>query len=1742
MTVNVTSWGTGQSVFEQEGLRWAQAVWLQETHLTKAAGVAASAKLLKQGWQSSFTEAICTPGGKGSGGVAFAAAQSVGMGYCPLVPTGTLVRGRIQAMHLNAIAPGGVLCVNVYMVAGAELSEENWALWMKLGRLLKIWKGPFVVGGDFQTEPAAVEETGWLHQVDGTIIHPNEGTVTPSGRTIDWWIVSKSFAKGAKAYVDDTMPVRPHKAVWLEIGEIEEPTIWAVSGPKRFPDKPVPTCRKPAMGLHWEKAISECTKTDMDNQWLAFMATYEEDLVDMLHLEEDRNKYTGRTLEVVRVRRKALQPKVGAYPRISPLGTAIECWCKRAECWPTLGTYSFNSWQRSLRKVTRMVQKLRWKYAGVLVHLTEVLQWLQPHENEKLVMYLRHYALQQHKIAKTAALKGWNEWAAQSTLNGASKAYMFTRVPQEWVPSEVMVELAPADRQNTVECMAKEWATVWGNAMENVEPFDLSLMPLVQPTDSIDAEEVKEAAQTFRYNTGQNWDRVSPRFIALLPEAARQWIAKILNQCECEGKWPKASNRVVFIAKREGGLRPIGLLPVLIRLHARIRKKAILQWEHSNKRAYIGGTKGTSADRCAWQQLALQEWATLNTSGHTALVLLDLWKAFEQAQFTQLLRAAHYYEFPMNLLRMAVAACALPRILDVEGATSIQIFTRQGIVPGHGYATTLLKLLLLRPMDHVVQSYPLVRINTYVDDIALQQSGSMTMVRAQLGNAVPAVIWALQDVGLLISKKKTRLLCANDRLADILKPVLRGAGAKRVRHERNLGVDHTVGKARRTGVAQVRAKATVIRTKRLRILAGGMQKTPRKLLGNMAATTVTAARLYGVCAQGISTTQLQTVRTQVAAALDPQHVRKSTTMALALLGSKNLDPAFRAHMEPLAVFIEEYQARRLPPFMLEQAMQAAAPKIVAWNAVNGPVAALVATLRRIGWTPTVDGMVWRTDMDAEVLMRRIDSFTAKALVHGSVQRWLAAKTAVHFGIPAIRLGFAIKPLIQAMGKSSLTGKEKTYLRTLCIGQQWPQARLYEAGYTDTNLCQACHIGVGTLEHRHMDCAAQESWRRAQVSPEMVVLRRQRTHSTRSLCEFPFVPCRMAPTGLTPAQDTYEHGAHDGVMAYFVDGSVRHPREPAISTATWAAVGVALGEDGMQVAWGRRGRLPHAVQHDIDGAELWAMKECLRHAAPGLPIYSDSSYVVQGILQWGRERCIHPSNNWAGVWTELWRIIDDWGGPGNVDVRKVKAHTTCQDVAEGRVTPMQRFGNNAADEWAKHHNELAVQTIPEGVYLRNHVVATALADWAARRGAQGVHRDTCKTMIAKKPKDLAERRKPGQHVWDKDKTPARCINCERISGLQKLDCPGTLVQQAVMAQQQLCAQGKKIHHILRVNTTKGQLLICTTCAGVARMQLRHMGQACRGVASQAGKRMVEAVQRSKQLSPKYGVALSYLVLPIGKATRTSDHSSYIRPGGLAVSIALRRSRDADPWGIRSGLSGAALSLNLGKVLTRSPGGGQVTRAALVARRTLGGLHGADSNLVYRNVVVAAIARHGKPRASRGAARRHLCQRTITGAVPTLIGLYGAVKYGAPDMLGGLYGADRSLVIKVTTGATPSLFGLYGAAKHRVCSPVRLGGLYGADSFSGCCIRVEDRGLASMAPPDGLMAHWGLAYLVPQGFTVRRRLQRSHGQLFGASLVAPCWSAASAEWTGESWSCCDCSYASGLLRCDCACFSLMVQGPK
>ena len=71
----------------------------------------------------------------------------------------------------------------------------------------------------------------------------------------------------------------------------------------------------------------------------------------------------------------------------------------------------------------------------------------------------------------------------------------------------------------------------------------------------------------------------------------------------------------------------------------------------------------------------------------------------------------------LNILRVCIAVCAGPRVVQVKGAFARATQVGTFIVAGCGFATSLLKLVLLDSLDAVTLNYPEVSAYAYVDDI-----------------------------------------------------------------------------------------------------------------------------------------------------------------------------------------------------------------------------------------------------------------------------------------------------------------------------------------------------------------------------------------------------------------------------------------------------------------------------------------------------------------------------------------------------------------------------------------------------------------------------------------------------------------------------------------------------------------------------------------------------------------------------------------------------------------------------------------------------------------------------------------------------------------------------------------------------------------------------------------------------------------------------------------------------------------
>ena len=95
---------------------------------------------------------------------------------------------------------------------------------------------------------------------------------------------------------------------------------------------------------------------------------------------------------------------------------------------------------------------------------------------------------------------------------------------------------------------------------------------------------------------------MAPRAVAVLPDSRLQQLADLLNACGAQGRWPTECELVliVLLPKPDGGKRPIGLFPCIVRLWMRSRTPRLREWEAKNHHPGLFAGKGMSATSAAW--------------------------------------------------------------------------------------------------------------------------------------------------------------------------------------------------------------------------------------------------------------------------------------------------------------------------------------------------------------------------------------------------------------------------------------------------------------------------------------------------------------------------------------------------------------------------------------------------------------------------------------------------------------------------------------------------------------------------------------------------------------------------------------------------------------------------------------------------------------------------------------------------------------------------------------------------------------------------------------------------------------------------------------------------------------------------------------------------------------------------------------------------------------------------------------
>eukprot|EP00973_Karenia_brevis_P010696 1449737-Karenia_brevis.AAC.1 len=161
---------------------------------------------------------------------------------------------------------------------------------------------------------------------------------------------------------------------------------------------------------------------------------------------------------------------------------------------------------------------------------------------------------------------------------------------------------------------------IWNHQDDQV---DWTSLPTEGPLEKPNVDDIRKAAAQFKTDTALSGDFIHPKSVTLLDDLALDILGDIFLLLEEAGKLGRSVLTIVFLSKPDGGKRPIGLLPGLLRLWGKVRRGLAKQWEKEHQRPYFWGEARKPAAGSVHLQSLRNEVAKAKGE-ETASTLLDM--------------------------------------------------------------------------------------------------------------------------------------------------------------------------------------------------------------------------------------------------------------------------------------------------------------------------------------------------------------------------------------------------------------------------------------------------------------------------------------------------------------------------------------------------------------------------------------------------------------------------------------------------------------------------------------------------------------------------------------------------------------------------------------------------------------------------------------------------------------------------------------------------------------------------------------------------------------------------------------------------------------------------------------------------------------------------------------------------------------------------------------------------------------
>ena len=1363
-TLNGNIMSTAQDYLERTA---ADVCFLQELRQSAQQCEQAERNAARSHWSLSAEPAADTAAGSTSAGVGVAVRSFFGLSLPRQAMDYELLRTRVLVRWMGAVCRGGLHLVSVYLWTAEGLSQRNLDLLQCLAGVLAGLRGPWIVAGDFNVTPDVLQSSGWPSLVCGVVHAPC--TATCNGKVYDYFVASASLSSAvAKVRVVGDGATKPHSAVRLLLKTAPRShKVRCLAAPRKFGAHLPLGCApiQPSYDDVMDAALSpNVVLADLDASYARWVSRVENELADVCSLYgDDRRRACGRAQGPRFVWKPALGPVGSPFPRVSVVTNAwrtVDAWLGQLQQGLAAAGRLASSLSHTARRARFRILSTTWNSIGASSEADVFRDWIRRIHGEMLYDRVQVAALRCE--AHTAALRGaeadrrhasasWHSWLQEGPSAGLARQHRMSRTAAGWVPSvtavsresnsescdlaleesdDVDVESAeeaalqgnvevPLDGQQTADEEAAKWAREWQVGQDPPLPLWPATLGLPMPAPCMDL--VERQCRSFAVGTGLGWDRLHPRALLRCSQYALKALVRIFIAAELAGKWPQHIGIVIIalLPKPDGGRRPIGLFPSLVRLWMRVRLTVAQAWQTAHERPYFYAGPAKGADVAAWKQAARAELgAALNVD--YGVVLLDLVKAFERVPHDWLVRQACRFHYNLYLLRLSLAAYLIPRAVRVGGVYAATVIATRGITAGSALATAELRLLLIEWLDEVAWSCALISLTVYVDDIAIEAVATEALLVECLVAAVRLVVERLQHMRLTFSETKNACTASRPRMGHAIVRALPGLAISY--HHRVVSLGSGLGAGVRRNVQPLVKRHTkfVKRRGRFRMLRRAGVRTDRLL-----RTGGTAALQYGQAVTGVSPALLLRQRRAAAACTVATSGGGDLDITLMLADGGlrgRADPAFAAHTDPIGTWALAVWEAWMPRSALQRLVTAAEQRLARvrrpWSAVCGPGAAFVASSRRLGWT--VHNAFEVTLDDGTSLCFNVDSPAfIKRACDDSVRRW--RWRAIELRLDSLDSGGAgagaiVQPLFSLLNPqrspdAAWGPRQRAGLRSAVANRQWPQARLHRAGLASSPECQFClelaraavaspeghmtHIDIGqlprgTLAHRIWRCPATEPLRQEYV-PQAFRQRALELIDAGSLATAEWLrgllplPVTAAPP--PPAQETFVWVQRpvDGVFrgVAYTDGSLIDSEVQfcgLCSRLGWAFVVVDDEGDIIASAHG----VPPPWVRTIYGAELWAVHMAAMHALPGSAFRTDCYSLVQ-VFERGRKAATAADSYYARIWNLIFANLDD---DDAVDLAWMPAHTQAHDVgnlllSDGQpLTDIDQRSNAEADRLAK----------------------------------------------------------------------------------------------------------------------------------------------------------------------------------------------------------------------------------------------------------------------------------------------------------------------------------------------------------------------------------------------------------------------------------------------------------------------------